>query len=137
MKFKIRDVPDSPVTRLLSEMLICSGITYDVIDNTSNEILSKGSLLAFAGFCIILLVWIIWFSRMFLGDKSVSVMLRNPHRVTTIVNGILLVIWFITSFTRLCHPVWMICGWVLFAISLIYYLAYSHKHGYSELPDNV
>lgn len=122
MNFNIQDISKSVVSAFCFELMACCMISYDISLKTNPES-SVGSyvLVSIAG--IVFLGWLIWFFRMYLGDRQVAKLSGKTGRVVEVINWIIFALWITVSFVdALCHPVVLIVAWILFFASLTYYV---------------
>lgn len=128
MSFKIDDVFRSPFSQLIFSAICCCVISYDVSLVVHHGTLHKGAFVVVCIGAVLLVAWLIWFFRMYLGGYTITIMPKTSLRICEWIDLILSAIWImITIWTKVAHPVWVIVSWCLFIISLIYYFISSGK----------
>lgn len=127
MKFNINDVFGAPISKFAFGLMVCIMCSYNVSVAVHHGSITTGAYVL-AGMAFLLLVaWITWFMRMYIGGKKVSTIHPEAGAVVQGINSILFVLWICSDFFWTSSPVWVICTWTLFAISAVYYVVYYHK----------
>lgn len=129
MDFKIDEVSGSPVSKFAFGMMACCIISYNISLQAHSGETTTGAyvLMSMAG--VMLLAWLIWFFYMYFSGKKVLSMPRAPGVVTEAIDWIIFILWILSDFvSKACHPLVGISAWCLFAVSVIYYVAYCYKN---------
>ena len=123
MDFRIQDVPKSSVSEFSFGAMACCITSYNISLAVHHGLLTKGAFVIISIAGIIFVGWLIWFFRMYLGDRTVIAMPRSSGRVVEIVNWILFAIWVLTTWvTGACSPICGIASWCLWCASFLYYI---------------